>query len=76
MTGTSPNTSRTVHPSVGTLEHLDPHTVRVGENVRDDAALDEPFVASVAEHGVLQPITAVRTPNGIEVRDGSLGRSR
>src|SRR5439155_15023480 len=28
------------------------------------------FLASVREHGVLQPITAVRTDAGVEVRDG------
>jgi hypothetical protein len=38
--------------------------------VRDNAALDAHFLASVREHGVLQPITAVRTEAGIEVRDG------
>jgi ParB family chromosome partitioning protein len=54
----------------GTLEHVDPHTLIVGDNVRDDAALDDPFVARVREHGVLQPITAIRTSEGIEVRDG------
>jgi ParB family chromosome partitioning protein len=54
----------------GTLQHLDPTTVLIGENVRDNATLDPQFVASVREHGVLQPITAVRTDTGIEVRDG------
>ena len=54
----------------GTLEHLDPTTLVIGENVRDDAALDPHFLASVAEHGVLQPLTAVRTEAGVEVRDG------
>jgi hypothetical protein len=28
------------------------------------------FVASIREHGVLQPITAIRTDDGVEVRDG------
>jgi ParB family transcriptional regulator, chromosome partitioning protein len=54
----------------GTLQHLDPTTVLIGVNVRDDAAMDDQFIASVREHGVLQPITAVRTSAGIEVRDG------
>jgi hypothetical protein len=27
-------------------------------------------VVSVREHGVLQPITGIRTPDGVEVRDG------
>ena len=54
----------------GTLEHLDPTTVLIGENVRDNVGLDPQFIASVREHGVLQPITAIRTNAGIEVRDG------
>jgi ParB family chromosome partitioning protein len=54
----------------GTLEHLHPTTLLIGENVRDNVALDPQFVASVREHGVLQPITAIRTNAGIEVRDG------
>src|SRR4051812_34739995 len=54
----------------GTLEHLDPTTVLIGENVRDTVELDPQFVASIAQHGVLQPITAVRTDGGVEVRDG------
>jgi hypothetical protein len=54
----------------GTLEHLDPATLLIGDNVRDHASLDKQFVTSVREHGVLQPITAIRTDGGIEVRDG------
>jgi ParB family chromosome partitioning protein len=54
----------------GTLQHLDPTILLIGENVRDNAALDSHFVASVREHGVLQPITAIRTDTGIEVRYG------
>ena len=54
----------------GTLEHLDPTTLVIGDNVRDIAGLDPQFLASIAEHGVLQPVTAVRTDDGIEVRDG------
>jgi ParB family chromosome partitioning protein len=55
---------------VRNLEHLDPTTVLIGENVRDTVVLDPQFVASIAQHGVLQPITAVRTDDGVEVRDG------
>ena len=54
----------------GTLEHLDPTTLLIGENVRDKAGLEPQFVASIGEHGVLQPVTAVRTETGVEVRDG------
>jgi ParB family transcriptional regulator, chromosome partitioning protein len=54
----------------GTLEHLHPTTLLIGGNVRDNVALDPQFVASVRKHGVLQPITAIRTNAGIEVHDG------
>jgi ParB family chromosome partitioning protein len=60
----------------GTLEHLHPTSLLIGENVRNNAALDSQFVASVREHVVLQPITAIRTNAGIEVRDGSLSSPR
>lgn len=56
--------------AVGALEHLDPHSVSLEDNVRDGAALDRDFLASIAEHGVLQPVTAVRTADGVQIRDG------
>ncbi|WP_124711618.1 ParB/RepB/Spo0J family partition protein [Mycolicibacterium nivoides] len=59
----------------GTLEHLDPATLEIGENVRDEATLDKSFLASIAENGVLTPITAVRSakdPNVIRVRNGQM----
>ena len=55
----------------GTLEHLDPNSLLIGANVRDDATLDAHFIASVREHAVLQPITAIRSehvPPLIEAR--------
>jgi ParB family chromosome partitioning protein len=60
----------TISSVPGTLEHVDPHVLVIGDNVRDDAALDAAFVASIREHGVLQPITAIRTDDAIQVRDG------
>jgi hypothetical protein len=39
----------------GTLQHLDATSVLIGENVRDDAALDAQFIANVREHGVCNP---------------------
>jgi hypothetical protein len=54
----------------GTLEHLDPTTLVIGDNVRDTVVLEPQFIASIGEHGVLQPVTAVRTDDGVEVRDG------
>jgi ParB family chromosome partitioning protein len=57
--------------NLGTLEHLDPSTLQLEGNVRDDAVLTKQFLASIAENGVLVPVTAVRTPEGaIVVRTG------
>ena len=57
--------------ATATLEHLDPTTLELETNVRDDAALDADFVASIAEHGVLNPIVAVRGADGVvRVRAG------
>ena len=47
-----------------------PTALLIGENVHDNAALDSQFLASVREHVVLQPITAIRADVGMEVRDG------
>jgi ParB family chromosome partitioning protein len=53
------------------LAHIDPNSLEVGENVREYANVDKPFLDSIAEHGVLVPITAIRRPDGvIEVRNG------
>ncbi|AGB26845.1 hypothetical protein Mycsm_06729 (plasmid) [Mycobacterium sp. JS623] len=46
----------------GTLEHLDPTALVIGENVRDDTALDPRFLASVA--GRWSRIQARRTSEG------------
>ena len=54
----------------GTLEHVDPNALLLGANVRDDANLNAQFIASVREHTLLQPITAIRTEDGLYVRDG------
>ena len=37
---------------------------------RKQHPLDVQFIAGIREHGVLQPITAIRTDDGVEVRDG------
>ena len=58
---------------IGTLEHLDPTLLNIGDNVRDDAALSKAFIASIAENGVLVPITGVRDPENpalVRVRNG------
>jgi hypothetical protein len=53
--------------AVGTLEYLDPIMLEIGDNVRDDAALSKEFLASIAENGVLVPITGVRHPDNSDV---------
>lgn len=47
-----------------TLEMLDPATLTVDVNVRKDAALTTDFVASIAEHGVMEPVIAHRKDDG------------
>ncbi|ETZ38105.1 ParB/RepB/Spo0J family partition protein [Mycobacterium intracellulare] len=59
------------HPAPGVIEHLDPHSLILDTNVRDEAALGAQFVASIKEHGVLTPIAAVRDRDGqLRVRSG------
>jgi hypothetical protein len=61
---------------LGTLEHLNPTDLVLDTNVRDEAAVDADFVASVKEHGVLTPIAALRDDDGtVRVRLGSLSSS-
>jgi ParB family chromosome partitioning protein len=63
-------TETTTQPDF-TLEHVNPAQLSIGDNVRDGARLSKEFLASVKEHGVLNPITAVRMDDGtITVRDG------
>ena len=47
-----------------TLEMLDPTTLTVAINVRKDAALTADFIASVKEHGVMEPVIAHRKDDG------------
>ena len=57
--------------ALGTVEHLDPNDLTLADNVREYANLNKPFLDSIAEHGVLQPITAIRRADGVvEVRNG------
>ena len=65
-TSTTGNDNRDESGNVetGTLEHIDPNTLVVDTNVRDDAALDAEFIDSIKEHGVLVPIVAVRGQDG------------
>ena len=50
--------------ALGELEHIDPTSLQVGENIREYANLDKAFLDSIAEHGVLVPITAIRRHDG------------
>lgn len=53
-----------------TLELLDPATLLVDLNIRE-AKLDKDFVASIKDHGVIEPIVALRTGDGqVRVRHG------
>jgi ParB family chromosome partitioning protein len=61
----------------GILKHLDPHSLRIGESIRDAVDLGKEFLASLRQHGVLVPLTAVRGDDGVvTVRYGSLSSSR
>lgn len=53
-----------------TLEMLDPTRLLVDLNIRE-AKLDKEFLASIKDHGVIEPIVAVRTDEGaVRVRHG------
>jgi ParB family transcriptional regulator, chromosome partitioning protein len=57
--------------ALGTIEYIDPETLELEANVRDDVQLAEDFLASLREHGVLVPLTAVRDAEGhTVVREG------
>jgi hypothetical protein len=46
-------------------------------NVRNVADIKSEFIATIKEHGVLEPIVAVQASDGrVLVRDGSLSSSR
>ncbi|CPR13152.1 nuclease [Mycobacterium bohemicum DSM 44277] len=66
-TTTTESTASSADQPIGTLEHLDPTLLDIGDNVRDDAALSKAFIANIAENGVLVPITGVRDPERPEV---------
>ena len=65
------DTANTEDRAAGTIEHIDPHTLVLDPNVRDEPDVDADFLASIKEHGVLIPIAAVRDANGqVRVRSG------
>lgn len=51
-------------------QKINPNDLLVDLNVREDLNLDRTFVASIKDHGVLQPIVAVQTDEGLRVRYG------
>ena len=60
-----------VAAAAGVLRHVDPNELEIGQNVREYANLTKPFLSSIAEHGVLVPLTAVQRADGaMEVRNG------
>ncbi|KKX97710.1 ParB/RepB/Spo0J family partition protein [Microbacterium sp. Ag1] len=58
--------------STTTVVRVDPKTLLVGPNVRKEVTLRPEFVASIREHGVLVPILAQETTDGLEVVDGQM----
>ena len=49
------DTSTATEP--GTVINLDPETLVIAANVRKNVHIDQPFIDSITEHGVLVPIT-------------------
>ncbi len=52
------------------LVHVDPATLLSDRNVRGTTTISRSFAASVAQHGVLTPIDADRTDEGLRIRFG------
>ncbi|WP_158220808.1 ParB N-terminal domain-containing protein [Kineosporia sp. R_H_3] len=53
------------------VQDVDPTTLLVDINIRQYPRIDDDFVASIREHGLLQPVLGVRTTDGsIRVRVG------
>lgn len=52
------------------IQHIDPTSLLVDVNVRTDLNLNPEFIASIKDHGVLVPIVAVATDDGLRVRMG------
>jgi len=55
----------------GAIAHVDPNSIEVETNIRTVVKLDPAFVASIKQHGVLQPVLCRRDENGtLTVRAG------
>ena len=69
MTDTS-STSTETQTSAPVMEQIDPSTLLIDTNVRADATPDKTLIESVRDLGVLVPIVAIRTEDGVRVRYG------
>ncbi|NLP82609.1 ParB N-terminal domain-containing protein [Microbacterium sp. CFH 90308] len=58
--------------STTAIVRVDPKTLLIGPNVRKEVTLRKEFVASVQQHGILVPIIAQQTADGLEVVDGQM----
>lgn len=58
------NTQNPTTAHAPTLELLDPRALTIDVNVRKDAALTPEFIASIREHGVIEPVIGHRKDNG------------
>ncbi|MCK9877859.1 ParB N-terminal domain-containing protein [Frankia sp. Ag45/Mut15] len=66
-----PNTANVKTPANPTrVELVDPRTLLLDRNLRGTKAVDRDLVASIKQHGVLVPLTAVRAEDGLRVRHG------
>ena len=60
-----------ISTQAGTIEHLDPHTLTIEDNVRPSAPITPAFVESIKENGVLTPVLGHRGDDGtVTVRAG------
>ncbi len=63
-------TAQPTQVETATVQHLDPTTLLVDINIRQVDQVDDDFVASIRDNGVLVPIVAQQTPDGVRVRLG------
>lgn len=64
MTETATQAPESEQGQEPSLVHVDPNDLIFTTNVRGDARLDEGFVASITEHGVIEPVIATRRQDG------------
>lgn len=56
---------------VSQVEHINPASITIEDNIREAVRLEAGFIASIREHGVLQPVLTIRASDGsLSVRDG------